>query len=122
MSHSLFAAMSTTNVAIIAASSSIIVAAISSIINWRGVKEKVEVEADTTLFAAYNDVVQNLQTEVTRLQNALDAIRSEMLRCDESNKKLTTEIRHLQICVDRLSINQDKISGSLQIQQHPIED
>jgi len=122
MSHLVFAAMSTTNVAIIAASSSIIVAAISSIINWRGVKEKVEVEADTTLFAAYNDVVQNLQTEVTRLQNALNAIRSEMLRCDESNKKLTAEIRHLQICVDRLSINQDKISGSLQIQQHPIED
>lgn len=114
--------MSTSNVAIIAASSSIIVAAISSIINWRGVKEKVEVEADTTLFAAYNDVVQNLQTEVTRLQNALNAIRSEMLRCDESNKKLTTEIRHLQICVDRLSINQDKISGSLQIEQHPIKD
>ena len=114
--------MSTTNVAIIAASSSIIVATLSSFINWRGVKQKTEVEADTTLFTAYNDVVQNLQTEVTRLQNALDAIREEMFRCDESNKKLTTEIRHLQACVDKLSIHQDKISGFMQIEHLPTED
>jgi peptidoglycan hydrolase CwlO-like protein len=114
--------ISTTNVAIIAASSSIIVAMLSSLINWRGVKEKTEVEADTTLFTAYNDVVQNLQTEVTRLQNALDAIREEMFRCDESNKRLTTEIKHLQICVDRLSINQDKISGFMQIEHLPSQD
>lgn len=96
--------MAPTSVAFIAAFTSVIVGGVSSLVTWSNSRKSIEATESGHLFDAYNDVVQNLQTEVTRLQTSLSAIRQEMKRCDASNKQLTSEIRYLQSCVDLISL------------------
>jgi peptidoglycan hydrolase CwlO-like protein len=99
----IFADMSPSNVAFIAAFTSIVVGGLSSLVTWTNSKKSNEVSESTHLFDAYNDVVNNLQKEVSRLQDSLSAIRQEMKKCDLSNKQLTSEIRYLQSCVDLIN-------------------
>lgn len=101
----ILADMAPISVAFVAAFTSVLVGGVSSLVTWSNSRKSVEAIESGNLFDAYNDVVQNLQTEVTRLQASLSDIRQEMKRCDASNKQLTSEIRYLQSCVDLINVD-----------------
>lgn len=117
---SLFLAqMQNTDVAAIAAFSSTITALVASAVTWWTNHHKNEVDETTTLFDAYNDVVTNLQSEIKRLQDELADIRNEMKKCEESNKHLLKEIVALQVCVNRLSADTEKIESIITTEYPP---
>jgi peptidoglycan hydrolase CwlO-like protein len=111
--------MNNTDVAAIAAFSSMITAVIASGVSWWNGHHKNEIDENTTLFEAYHSVVENLQSEISRLQSELGLIRSEMQKCEESNKTLSKEIRKLQSCVDKLNNEANTIETMLSIEHTP---
>lgn len=112
---------SNTDIAAIAAFSSMATAVVASFVSWWNGHHKNEIDESVTLFHAYNDVVQNLQTEITRLQNELSLIRDEMHRCESSNQKLTKEIQDLKKCIDKLTDETVRIDAVLTAEYPPTE-
>ena len=112
--------MSNSDVAAIAAFSSVVTAVIAAIVSWWTSHNKTQVDESVALFDAYHDVVANLQAEITRLQAELSLIRTEMHKCEESNKSLSREIRKLQKCVDKLNSETEVIETMLSV-EHPPE-
>lgn len=115
-----FGELANTDVAAIAAFSSMITAVIASGVAWWNGHHKNEIDESTTLFEAYHSVVENLQSEIARLQSELSLIRAEMYKCEESNKNLSKEIRKLQKCVDKLNNETEVIETMLSV-EHPPE-
>jgi peptidoglycan hydrolase CwlO-like protein len=113
------AQLSNADVAAIAAFSSMMTAVIASGVAWWNGHHKNTVDENASLFNAYNDVVQNLQTEITRLQNELSLIRDEMHRCETSNQKLTEEIQDLKRCIDKLTNETERIDAVLTAEYPP---
>ena len=113
------AQLSNTDVAAIAALSSAVTAIVSSLFTSWSNKDKNEIEESATLFDAYNDVVNNLQTEISRLQSELNSIRDEMKKCESSNKLLLREIHKLKDCVERLSGDAERIESIITAEYLP---
>lgn len=112
--------LSNTDIAAIAAFSSMVTAVIASGVSWWNGHHKNEIDESAALFEAYHTVVENLQSEIARLQNELSLIRAEMYKCEESNKNLSREIRKLQKCVDKLNSETEVIETILSV-EHPPE-
>jgi hypothetical protein len=115
------ARLANTDVAAIAAFSSMITALVASGVTWWGSHHKNEVDETVALFDAYNDVVSNLQNEIHRLQDELAGIRSEMQKCENSNQMLSKEIKDLKKCIDRLSADTEKIESMITTEYLPEE-
>lgn len=114
--------MNTTDVAAIAAFSSMATAVVASFVTWWNGHNKNQIDENTALFDAYHDVVANLQSEISRLQSELALIRDEMHKCEKSNKLLSLEIRKLQQCVDKLNVETDIIETMLTVEHPPQAD
>jgi predicted nuclease with TOPRIM domain len=113
---SFVATMSNTDVAAIAAFSSMMTAIIASAVSWWNGHHQNEIDENTTLFDAYHNVVENLQQEIGRLQSELSLIRDEMKRCESSNQKLSNEVKKLQNCVTKLTVETERIESALTVE------
>ena len=107
------ASVSKLDAAAIAAASSIATAVVASGLAFFSNTKRNKIDEQSSLFDAYHQVVKNLQTEITRLQDELTIIRSEMKKCESSNKSLSSEIRKLQDCVSKLSSEAERIESAL---------
>lgn len=114
------AQLGNTDVAAIAAFSSMTTAVIASGVAWWNGRHKNQIDENSTLFDAYHDVVANLQNEIGRLQNELSLIRNEMRKCEESNKSLSSEIKKLKSCVDKLNKTAVEIETTLTVEHPPV--
>lgn len=113
--------MNNLDAAAIAVLASVVTGLATAFVAWRNGHHENKVDENTTLFDAYHDVVANLQSEIARLQSELGLIRAEMHKCEQSNKKLSLEIRKLQTCVDKLNRAESDISAALSIEHQPDE-